>query len=303
VGYEYGNARVACMRARLLDRSTLARIGESATVAAVIAQLERLEDWAPILRQTAPLGYGPTVLDTAVELHRSARLAVLPGYYDDRAQRLVEALVLPLDAERAVAVLRRRRSLEPAEDIASSIISGALLGARDLAAMARGAGPAAALRPLVDRGVIDAVDATALVAAEVAGRASDALESMLTAAIDRARRARSDGPGSDAAAVRRLLEHERDEREAVIVELQDGGPTVATILERATRLARLDGLAALGRRDPLGIGVVAGYVAAVEAQAVRLRAMIARVRAGWAAEDTAPYLAAMERPAWLASSS
>ena len=51
----------------------------------------------------------------------------------------------------------------------------------------------------------------------------------------------------------------------------------------------------------LGIGAVIGYVAAVEAQAIRLRAMVARVRARWTAEDAAPYLARTERPAWLVS--
>jgi hypothetical protein len=97
-----------------------------------------------------------------------------------------------------------------------------------------------------------------------------------------------------------LLELERDAREATMVELTEAGPTLATVLDRTTRLAALDTLSALGRRDPLGIGAVAGYVAAVEAQAIRVRAMIARVRARWSAEDAAPYLARNERPAWLA---
>jgi len=114
---------------------------------------------------------------------------------------------------------------------------------------------------------------------------------------------RAQGRGGDAEAVRRLLEQEREEGEAVIVELSDEGPTVATLLERSSKLARLDALAALGRRDPRGIGTVAGYLAAVEVQAMRLRAAIARVRSAWTAEDAAPYLSTAERPAWLASSS
>ena len=127
------------------------------------------------------------------------------------------------------------------------------------------------------------------------------ITSRSAAAISKSRRARVGGRGQEAAAVRRLLEHEEADHEAVVVELSEAGPTLATILDRTTRLARLDALAALGRRDPLGIGVVAGYIAEVEAQAIRLRAMVARVRARWSAEDAAPYLARTERPTWLAS--
>ena len=65
---------------------------------------------------------------------------------------------------------------------------------------------------------------------------------------------------------------------------------MAALAERALTLERLDGQARSGRRDPLGIGTVVGYVAAVEAQAIRLRAILARVRAGWPAAFTAPYL-------------
>jgi len=304
VGYEYGNARVAGLRGRLLDRNALVRLGESATMSAVVAQLERSDDWALSLRQAAALGDPATALDTAIELHRSGRWGALPHWYEGQPRRLVEALVLPLDAERVVALLRRRRGSEPTDEIASSVIPGALLGAHDLAHVARGVGPAASLKPLVDRGVLASADAVELVAAETAGRSTAELESMLMVAIERSRRARTEGRGANAAAVLQLLEQERDEVEAVIVELDEGGPTVATLLQRSTRLARLDALAALGRRDPLGIGAVAGYLAAVEAQAIRLRATVARVRAAWTVEDTAPYLAApSERSPWLASSS
>jgi hypothetical protein len=152
--------------------------------------------------------------------------------------------------------------------------------------------------------VVASTDAVELAVAETAGRSTADLESMLMEAIERARRARTEGRGANAAAVRQMLEQEEDEVEAVIAELDEGGPTVATLLQRSTRLARLDALAALGRRDPLGIGAVAGYLAAVEVQAIRLRATIARVRAAWTVEDAAPYFAApSERSSWLASSS
>jgi len=61
MGFDYGNARLASMRGRLLDRSAIARLGESATPSVMVAQLERVEDWAPILRQVAPLGTDATV--------------------------------------------------------------------------------------------------------------------------------------------------------------------------------------------------------------------------------------------------
>jgi hypothetical protein len=64
------------------------------------------------------------------------------------------------------------------------------------------------------------------------------------------------------------------------------------LLERATTLARLDRLAAAGPRDPLGIGAVAGYVAAVEGQAIRLRAILARVAAGWSGQLVGTYMTA-----------
>lgn len=301
MGYDYGNARIAAMRGRLLDRAAITRLGDSATTSVMVTQLERSPDWAPILRRVAPLGTEASVeLETAVELHRSARLGALPRFYDGRERRFVEALVLPLDADRAVAVLRRRRAGEAAERIASTAIPGALLDAAALAAMARAAGLAAALRPVWERAVISRADARSIVEAEARGAGSPTVESRLLAAVDRARRERVAGRGEEAAALRRLLEHEQAARDAAVVELGEAGPTLATVVERTTRLARLDALDALGRRDPLGIGAVAGYVAAIEAQAIRLRAMIARVRVHWTAEDAAPYLARNERPSWLA---
>lgn len=301
MSYEYGNARVAAMRGRLLDRPAIVRLGDSATPSVMVAQLERAADWAPIMRRVAPLGTDPTVaLEAAVEYHRSARLGALPPYYEGQHRRFVETLVMPLDLERAVALLRRRRAGEPAETIARTAVPGALLDATAVASMARASGTAAALRPLVERAVIGRDQAIEIAAAETRGAATAEVESLLQAAIDRARWERVDVRGGEAAALRRLLEHEREARQAIVIELTEGGPALATALERMTRLAALDALAALGPRDPLGIGAVAGYVAAVEAQAIRLRAMIARVRVHWTAEDTAPYLARSERPSWLA---
>lgn len=301
MGYDYGNARVAAMRGRLLDRAAIVRLGEAATASVMVTQLERYPDWAPVVHRVAPLGTDASVaLEAAVEFHRSARQSALPRFYDGRQQRFVEALVMPLDAERAVAVLRRRRAGEAADEIATTAAPGALLDAAAVAVMARAPGLAAALRPLWERGVISRAAARSISAADMRRAGSASIEATLLAAIEDARRERVAGRGEEAAALLRLLEHERSARVAAIVELAEAGPTLATVVERVARLARLDALSALGRRDPLGIGAVAGYVAAVEAQAIRLRAMIARVRVHWTAEDAAPYLARTERPTWLA---
>ena len=144
MAYDYGNARIAAMRGRLLDRAVISRLGESATPSVMVAQLDRDPDWAPIMRRIAPLGADPSVaLETAIEYHRSARLGALPPFYDGRDRRFVEVLVMPLDAERAVGLLRRRRAGEPAESIASTTIPGALLDA------------AAALFAVVTAGVVE----------------------------------------------------------------------------------------------------------------------------------------------------
>jgi vacuolar-type H+-ATPase subunit C/Vma6 len=63
------------------------------------------------------------------------------------------------------------------------------------------------------------------------------------------------------------------------------------MLDRGAALARLDGLARIARRDPLGIGPVAGYVAALEAGAIRLRAILAGLVGGWSRESVGSYLA------------
>ena len=72
-------------------------------------------------------------------------------------------------------------------------------------------------------------------------------------------------------------------------------PSVATRLrtlpDLESTLARLDRLARLGRRDNLGIGAVAAYVAAVEAGSIRVRAVLTGLVAGWPADLVAEYLA------------
>jgi hypothetical protein len=304
VDWEYGNTRVACMRGRLLSATVLARLAQAGSAAAMVAQLEREEDWTSIVRQVAPLGVdAETALEAAVERHRSARLAALLRFYAGIPARLVEALVMPLDEERLVALLRRRRAGRSAEEIIATLVPGALLDARALAEAAHGSTPEATLRPVVRRGVLEAEDADAIATRMAAGADPPEVEAWLAEAVERSRRRRAECRGRDADAVRAVLDREREDRQSIVVELGEGGAGLATLVQRATTLERLDTLAAAGRRDPLGVGAVAGYVAAIGAQAIRLRAVAARARGAWTAEDVAPYLAATRESAWHAWSS
>jgi hypothetical protein len=289
---DYGNARVAAMRSRLLDRTALARLAESGSPAVLLNSLERVEDWAPILRTVSALGAEPAaVVDAAIERHRSARLGALPRFYGPPVRALVAALVVPLDLERVVALVRRRRAGASPDELGSTIVGGALLSPADLGRLARAPtlgdlGAILAVLGLVDHAAVGElrVAADPLVPPE-------RWESALQDAIDRTRAAWAAGRGSDAAVVREALADERRARDAAVAELADGDSAGAATLDRGSALARLDGLAHVARRDPLGIGPVAGYVAAVEAGAIRLRAILAGLVGGWSRESVGSYLA------------
>ena len=290
--YDYGNARVAALRSRLLDAATLRRLEEAESPAALLVLLERFDDWRPILHELGPLTIDPrTATELAVERHRSARLGGLPPTYGPPALPLVEALVLPLDRERVLEILRRRHADEPPETVAATVDGGALLDARRLAAIARAPGAPAAVRLAGRFGLMGRTAAEALARGFERDAEWPRLEAGLVAASEAAREARAAGPGADAGLVRAVLAAERDERAEVAAELEHGGAAAAAELERTRSLARLDRLDATARRDPLGIGAVAGYVAAVEAQAIRLRAILAHVVAGWSRERTGAWLA------------
>jgi vacuolar-type H+-ATPase subunit C/Vma6 len=290
---DYGNARIAALRSRLLDAPSVRRLAESGSPAAFLAGLERSDDWRGILREAEPLFAEPqAAIERAIERHRSARLGGLVGWYDGSARQLVEALVLFLDAERVIAVIRRRGGGEPGVEVGASVIGGALLDAQALAELARAGSVGALLGELPGAGLIAPDDARLLRRGVDEHRGPRWLEDRLLDAFDRARETRAEGRGADAATVRRLLAEERAERKAVAVELVELGPAAAWLTERSARLRRLDRQAHLGRRDPLGIGTVAAYVAAVEAQAIRLRALLTRIVAAWGPETIAPFLVA-----------
>lgn len=287
--YDYGNARVAALRSRLLDPASLRRLAEADGPGAMLALLDRAEDWRPILRWTASLVDPQVALEASIERHRSARLGSLPAFYPAPVDRLVEALVLPLDRERVVAVVRRRLAGETSEAIGSTIVGGALLDAAALGEFARSPTMAHLARSLVAHRLLRPSDGARLVAL---GNDIDRrrLEETLVAGLDAARSDLAQGRGGDAAQVRAIIAAELADRSAVATELREAGPAAASLAERTLTLTRLDRLARAGRRDPLGIGVVAGYVAAVEAQAIRLRACVARVVAGWSHDLVGSYL-------------
>lgn len=289
--YDYGNARVAALRGRLLDGAALRHLGEAESPAALLVQLQRLDDWRPIVRQFGSLVDPRAAIELAVELHRSSRLGLLPRLYGPPARALVEALVLPLDLERAIEVLRRRRAGEPPETVAAGVSPGALLDGLLLAAIARAPTAAQALRLLGRLGMISRADARSMAATLERDSEWASLEAKLFAASRAAREVRAAGPGVDAESVRSMIAAERAEADAVSAELGRTGAAAAAELERTRSLARHDRIAARAHRDPLGIGAVAGYVAAVDAQAIRLRAILARVASGWSRERAGSWLA------------
>lgn len=300
--YEYGNARIAALRGRLLGPGVLRQLAESESPAALLEHLARLDDWqpfvaAPFARANSPAaGAGGTdpagAVLAAIERHRFARLGALPRWYEPPARALVEALVLPLDCERAVALLRLRvADVQPAAAL-ERVGAGAALDARQVAEIARAPTLAASVRRLGEAGLIDARAAQRLATLCDRGEAWAAVEAGLAEACFQARRARAAGGSAAAAQVRGILAAEHAAARAVFVALSEQGIEAAASLERHATLARLDLLARRSRRDPLGVGVVAGYVAAVEAQAIRLRAILGRVAGRWTREQTAGYLPA-----------
>jgi vacuolar-type H+-ATPase subunit C/Vma6 len=292
--HDYGSARIAGRRARLLPPDVLARLAAAGSADEMLLMLERIESWRGILRDLGPLvSPARAGIELAIERHRSACLADLPAFFPAPARALVEALVLPLDLERLLEVLRRRRAGEPAEAVARGVSRGALLDDVTLGAIARASDSATVARLLVRHGVLVREDAAALAAHRNEGADAEALERDVAIAFDAARRRRAAaGPREAGALVSGQLDAERDEAAAVDAELRSNGADAATDLERQLRLARLDRRAARARRDPLGIGVAIGYVAAVEAETIRLRAALAAVSSGWSRERAGAWLAA-----------
>lgn len=290
--YDYGNARIAGARSRLVDRDGLRRLQEASTPAAMMAMLEGLEDWRPIVAEVSSFGAPPAqAIDLAIERYRSRRLAALVRWYAAPIRDLVEALVLFLDGERLVAVTRRRRAGEPPDRIGAAVSPGAVLDAEAIGFLARASSMAGLLERAAAAGLLTRTDARAVARMAEAGRPPEEVESALVVAMDAARLERASGSSQDSRRVTEIIEGELAVRAAASAEASEAGVAVAALGEREATVSRLDLLARLGRRDPLGIGAVAAYVAAVEAGAIRLRATLTGVIAGWPAELVGEYLA------------
>jgi vacuolar-type H+-ATPase subunit C/Vma6 len=287
--YDYGNARVAAARSRLLGRDDMLHLRDAGGPAAMLSLLERFEDWRSLLGEVSSLGSSTAqAIEAAIERFRAERLGALLEWYAPPVVGLVEALVLPLDIERLLAVVRRRRAGEPSDRIGASIAPGALLDAEAIGGLARAPSFTAMIGRAAAAGVLSAEDARAV--ARLAADAPPArIEAAIVEAVDRSRLARARGRGGNAGRVRGIVNAERAARAAAATATRETGAGIAAPAERDATLARLDALARAGRRDPLGIGAVAGYVAAVEAQAIRLRAILAGSAAGWSPDLVAEY--------------
>lgn len=297
--YGYGNARVAALRARLIGPALLRQLAESDSPAGMLEQLDRLEDWHPFLAPPPAHAAGgadgdgadpaQTVL-WAIERHRSSRLGALPRWYAPPARALVEALAMSLDLERVLELLRVRAAGVATDDPSRMVPPGAILDARRLASIAAASTSAEALRLLARAGVIEAPGPGDLATASGHPEDRATVEAALLAAWARARRERAAGGGRDAALVREIIAAELAAEQEMLGELAEHGLDAAVRAERVATLGRLDALARRARRDPLGIGAVAGYVAAVEAQAIRLRAILGRVGGRWDRERVVAWL-------------
>lgn len=289
--YDYGNARIAAARSRLVDRDGLRHLQEARTTAAMLAVLERYADWRPVLAEVSSFGAPPAqAIDVAIERHRSHRLAALPGWYPPPERGLVEALVLFLDGERLLAVIRRRRAGEPPDRVGAAVAPGALLDAASIGFLARAPSLPVLLERAVVAGLLAGRDARAVARVADAGGRPDVIESALMSALDAARRARASGTGEDARRARAIIDDELSIRALASTEASEAGMAAAALGERDATLARLDRLVRVGHRDPLGIGTVAAYVAAVEAGSIRLRAILTGIVAGWPADLVGEYL-------------
>jgi hypothetical protein len=290
---DYGNARIAALRSRLLDEEAVRRLAASESPAALLVALERIDDWRPLVRELGPLVTSPrAAAELVIERHRTACLAPLPAFYPHPARDLVEALVLPLDLDRAIEVLRRRHGGEPGDVVSASVTRGALLDGSRIALLARAA-PVEAVRALASLGLLTRRAAATLARRYDRDGSWPELEAGLREAWEDARAARASVDGASAAdrsVLFAILAEDRAAARLVGAELRAAGPAAAAALERASTLRRLGRLAGRGHRDPLGIGAVAGYVAAVELQAIRLRAALAAVAGQWSRDHAGAWL-------------
>ncbi len=154
---------------------------------------------------------------------------------------------------------------------------GALLDAARLRRLAASTGPGGPFRELARLDLLDRREAARLADAAERGVPPGELEVSLCDAWERARSARAADAGEDGDLVGGELQRERRDRAAVRDALRDTGAADAAALERRLALERMERLARRARRQPLGVAPVLGYHAALEHQALLLRAISARL--------------------------
>ncbi len=351
-GWDYGNARVAALRSRLLDAAALRRLGDAESTAAFLSLLAAFDDWRPFLAPVPGIEGEPgtggergarrgardfdpgarlrhaRMLDGAIERHRSTRLSALLRWYVPPVRQLVEAVVMPLDLERALSMLRLRRAgqepwpTSPGEGtppgtatprgtgalpragtpdgdgtfagdaVLRGIPPGALLDAGRLVLLSRATGEGGPFRELARLEVIGSGDAARLARDAERGTPPEQLEASLHEAWDRAREARAQDAGEDGRLVLDEIGRERSDRLAVRDMLRSAGLDDAARLERHLALGRMARLGRRARREPLGVAPVVGYRAALEHQALQLRAAMARPAAAWDVDRAASFVAA-----------
>jgi len=365
IGWDYGNARVAALRSHLLDAAALRSLGEAESGDALVARLGAFEEWRPYLATASvTASRSADIAGVAIERHRSGRLSSLLRWYGPPELRLVEAVVMSVDLDRVLAVLRRRRAwgTRPATGAPDSAAAdreaadraaadraaagraaagraaagasghaptdleahgrpraggesdgyeasppscgpdgseggrdpwrpmpGALLDAGCLARLTTSPGQGGPFRELARLGLLERGEAAALGDAAERGVPPGELEASLHDAWDRARGTRAVDARDDGELVRAELATERRDRDAVRDVLLDTGAADAAALERQLALERMERLARRARRQPLGIAPVLGYHAALEHQALLLRAMSARLAGGPPVDQTGAF--------------
>jgi hypothetical protein len=95
-GYDYGNARLAGLRGRLVDFACLRRLGQAAGPGEFVALLGQEPDWRSIGSSPGERGRdGRAAAEDLIERWRATRQRGLLRYYEPPIRRLVEALVMP----------------------------------------------------------------------------------------------------------------------------------------------------------------------------------------------------------------
>jgi vacuolar-type H+-ATPase subunit C/Vma6 len=322
--FDYGNARLHAMRARLLSRRALDELCQAGNVQALITALAQTPYRAAIQAALVRLS-GMACLAEALRTDLPATLVRVRRFFarETNAGRAVELLLRRYDVLNVKAVLRGLAQEAPADEILDGTLPAGALEPSALAELARAPGPRAAIDILATWRV-------PLAAPLLAARAQNggAWEFALEAWHARDALAGARALGAEGAALVAVLEIEADMANILSVlrlagkpetarardyligpgrvpfdvlvaaagrpspaealGALDGTPYAATlaaardaylgagrlsVVERALRAHALERAAQLYARDPLGSGVLVGYVALKVNETANLRAI------------------------------